>query len=135
MGNISYVSYQSCLSAVGFADGIGFNFPFVNASDDIVIKCARLSIKVANYLKRDKLAGRTVTLKLKYADFQTVTRSKSFTHGISDAAAIGEIACELLNKTEAGSRPVRLIGVSISNFPDENTPASVSDIEQLELPF
>ena len=101
----------------------------------IRIYIRRLSIKVAKYLLRDKLAGRTVTLKLKYSDFQTVTRSKSFTHGISDAAAIGEIACELLAKTEAGSRPVRLIGVSISNFPDDTTPLPAADIEQLELPF
>ena len=101
----------------------------------IRIYIRRLSIKVANYLKRDKITGRTVTLKLKYSDFQTVTRAKSFTHGIADAAAIGEIACELLQKTEAGSRPVRLIGVSISNFSDLSSPTRLSDIEQLELPF
>ena len=101
----------------------------------IRIYIRRLSIKVANYLKRDKITGRTVTLKLKYSDFQTVTRAKSFTHGIADAVAIGEIACELLQKTEAGSRPVRLIGVSISNFSDLSSTAQLSDIEQLELPF
>ncbi len=99
----------------------------------IRIYIRRLALKVAKYLKNDKLSGRTVTLKLKYADFQTVTRSKSFPKGISDGTAIGEIACKLLDKTEAGKRPVRLIGVSISNFPDETLPQN--QIEQLSLPF
>lgn len=101
----------------------------------IRIYIRRLSIKVAKYLQRDKLAGRTVTLKLKYSDFQSITRSKSFTHGISDAGAMAEIACELLHKTEAGTRPVRLIGVSISNFPDETAHLPESHVEQLSLPF
>ena len=99
----------------------------------IRIYIRRLAIKVAKYLQRDKLSGRTVTLKLKYSDFQSVTRSKSFTKAISDGNAIGEIACELLRKTEAGSRPVRLIGVSMSNFPD-NTNSTI-ETEQLKLPF
>ena len=99
----------------------------------IRIYIRRLALKTAKYLQRDNSAGRTVTLKLKYSDFQTVTRSKSFTKPISDGSAIGEIACELLRKTEAGSRPVRLIGVSISNFHD-NTKQAV-EIEQLQLPF
>ena len=99
----------------------------------IRIYIRRLALKTAKYLQRDNSAGRTVTLKLKYSDFQTITRSKSFTKPISDGSAIGEIACELLRKTEAGSRPVRLIGVSISNFHD-NTKQAV-EIEQLQLPF
>lgn len=99
----------------------------------IRIYIRRLSLKVAKYLERDKLSGRTITLKLKYADFNTITRSKSFQKGISDGNAIGEIACELLLKTDAGQRPVRLIGVSVSNFPADNTPENT--IEQLKLPF
>ena len=105
----------------------------INDCAGVRIYIRRLALKVAKYLKRDKLAGRTVTLKLKYADFQTVTRSKSFPKGISDGTAIGEIACDLLNKTEVGKRPVRLIGVSISNFPDETMPQN--QIEQLTLPL
>ena len=99
----------------------------------IRIYIRRLAIKVAKYLSRDKLAGRTITLKLKYSDFQTITRSKSFTNGISDSNAIGEIGCELLQKTDAGTRPVRLIGISISNFDTSDT--HTKEIEQLQLPL
>lgn len=99
----------------------------------IRIYIRRLALKVGKYLQHDKLAGRTVTLKLKYSDFQSVTRSKSLTKAISDGNAIGEIACELLRKTEAGIRPVRLIGVSMTNFPDGT--AKHIETEQLQLPF
>lgn len=99
----------------------------------IRIYIRRLALKVAKYLSGDDLHGRTITLKLKYSDFRTITRSKSLPEGISDGNAIGEICCELLQKTDAGSKPVRLIGVSASNFssPPENT----EKIEQLNLPF
>ena len=99
----------------------------------IRIYIRRLAIKVAKYLQHDKLSGRTVTLKLKYSDFQSITRSKSFTKGIADSSAIGEIACELLHKTEAGNRPVRLIGVSMSNFQEESE--KIETAEQLILPL
>lgn len=77
----------------------------------------RLSEKVSNSLKRAEKCGRTITLKLKYADFESITRSKSLSEKLNCPSTIASICKELLTtKTEAGRRPVRLVGVSVSNL-------------------
>ena len=89
-----------------------------------------LSQDVATALKDGQKPGRTITLKLKYSDFQSITRSKTLNRFTDDAKRIAEIATHLLREnTEAGTRPVRLIGVSVSSLRDENEP------EQLWLNF
>jgi DNA polymerase-4 len=71
-----------------------------------------------------------VTLKLRYADFTTITRSRSVTRALRDAESIYGLARDLLiGSTEARVRPVRLIGVSASNFIGDDEP------EQLWLPL
>ncbi len=96
----------------------------------IIIK--RLAIKVSKAIKREKLSGRTITLKIKYADFKTVTRSQSFPVGTDKEEVISECAIALLNKTDVGKKAVRLIGVSISNFADDKPKVQY---EQLLFPF
>lgn len=59
--------------------------------------------------------GKSVFIKLKYDDFQTVTRSMLLDSAVSSGAVAGDIAVELLRKTDAGRRPVRLIGVGIGH--------------------
>ena len=87
---------------------------------------------MASRLIRHHLAGRTVTLKVRYDDFQTVTRAASFHHFLNNGEAIGEIAVGLLARTEVARRPVRLIGVTVSNFPTEE---ELSRPVQLEFDF
>jgi len=84
---------------------------------------------VADDLTRIRRAGRTITLKIRYADFETVTRSRSLPAPTHDARLISEVARALLDSTRAGERPVRLVGVSVSGFPDASMP------EQLVLDF
>lgn len=61
------------------------------------------------------MQGRTVTVKVKYADFQQVTRAQTLDHriGFSD---LQEWIPNLLVRTEAGHKPVRLVGLSLSGF-------------------
>jgi DNA polymerase-4 len=61
------------------------------------------------------LFARTVTLKVRYSDFTTVTRSHTDL-ATQDARAIAVRAVQLLDRTEAGQRPVRLLGVSVHNI-------------------
>jgi DNA polymerase-4 len=56
-----------------------------------------------------------VTIKVRYADFSTITRSHS-DRPTSDAEAIVRRAVALLEKTEAGRRAVRLLGAGVSNL-------------------
>lgn len=99
---------------------------------DIRILARTLSRKVARLLEAQRLAGRTVTLKVRYPDFRTVTRSRSLPLPVADGAVIGEIAVALLARTEAGTQPVRLLGVTVSNFPE---PENSEFPRQLEFDF
>jgi len=72
--------------------------------------------------------GRTVTVKVRYEDFTSITRSATGTVRMTAAADIAQTAYTLLEKTEAGTRPVRLIGVVVSGF-------DLPDTEQQEIPF
>ncbi|MEL7369174.1 MAG: DNA polymerase IV [Myxococcota bacterium] len=81
-----------------------------------------LSERVASDLTRSGRPGRTVTLKLRYNDFTTITRSRSRPTPTHEPARIAVIAKALLDETEAGRRPVRLVGVQVSGLVDEDEP-------------
>ncbi len=76
-----------------------------------------MAVHAADWLVRHEQFARTVTLKVRYADFTTVTRSHSDAPTRSDTAVAGR-AVQLLARTEAGRRPVRLLGVSVHNLCD-----------------
>ncbi len=67
------------------------------------------------WLERRDLLARTVTIKVRYSDFTTITRSHTAA-ATSDAADLSSRARQLLEKTQAGKRPVRLLGVSVHNL-------------------
>ncbi|WP_027186382.1 DNA polymerase IV [Desulfovibrio inopinatus] len=71
--------------------------------------------RVGHGLRRRGFAGRTVTLKLKFADFTNLTRSETVSHPLCATDTIYSTAKSLFDKIEL-SRPVRLIGVGVSNF-------------------
>jgi DNA polymerase-4 len=54
-----------------------------------------------------------VTVKVRYADFKTVTRSHTLSRHTSDPDLIASWAVELVARTEAGVKPVRLLGVRV----------------------
>jgi DNA polymerase-4 len=79
---------------------------------------AEMAARVSAWLSRQTLFARTVTIKVRYSDFTTITRS----HTAAPTCATDEIvarAVRLLDKTEAGVRPVRLLGVSVRNFGEQ----------------
>jgi DNA polymerase-4 len=71
---------------------------------------------VADGLSKRQLTGRTITVKVRYGDFETLTRSATLPLPTSDEEVIGRYARRLLRKTEAARRPVRLLGVTVSNM-------------------
>jgi DNA polymerase-4 len=72
----------------------------------------------AAWLERKVLCCRTVTIKVRYDDFTTITRSHSGEKPTRDANDLAARAVALLDRTEAGQRPVRLLGVSVHNLVD-----------------
>jgi len=78
--------------------------------EEMRAEVARLALRVTTSLEKKQLNARTVTLKLRYSDFTTVTRSHSA--GPTRAAdAFAARAAALLERTDAARRPVRLLGV------------------------
>jgi DNA polymerase-4 len=74
---------------------------------------ARLAKRTASSLDKKSLVARTVTLKVRYSDFTTVTRSHTEEPATRDAVQITERALMLLDRTAAGKRAVRLLGVGV----------------------
>jgi DNA polymerase-4 len=101
---------------------------------EVSAQVASMATRCAAWLERHGLAARTVTLKLRYADFTTITRSLSSAAPVSDEAAIARRAVDLLGKTEAGVRPVRLAGVSVHGFTSPPNGDAVTPAAPL-LPF
>jgi DNA polymerase IV len=77
----------------------------------------RLAELVSERLRRSGVVGRTVTAKLRYADFSIRTRSTTLGAGIDDAETIGDVACDLLDRG-LRDRPgaLRLVGVGVSSL-------------------
>ncbi len=96
-----------------------------------------LSERVGGSLQSKRKQALTVTLKVKYADFTLNTRSKTGVDRIATQAEILAVLPELLQKTEVGQRPIRLIGVSVSKLSDKDSDDGVINIDasrpQLDL--
>jgi DNA polymerase-4 len=90
---------------------------------------AGLAADAARWLVRRQLLARTVTIKVRYGDFTTITRSHTAAPTCDEAQVVAR-AVRLLDKTEAGRRSVRLVGVSVHNFCREAEPAA-----DYRLPF
>ena len=82
-------------------------------------------------LKKHNVAGKTITLKIKYSDFTQQTRSKTMPYFVSDKALILEILSELLYQ-ERMKNSVRLLGIALSNL---NTELKKFVVVQLKFDF
>lgn len=84
---------------------------------DLLLNILRsLSDKVGQRLREAQLAGRTVHLKLRYSDFSTITRQEKLEQATDQDNEIYEIAIKILDKHWQQGRPIRLIGVGISDL-------------------
>ena len=86
--------------------------------DVIKTEISEMAGHAAAWLARRELYARTVTIKVRYNDFATITRSHSEAP-TRDEQNIRRRAVTLLEKTEAGRRPIRLLGASVHNLCEE----------------
>lgn len=77
---------------------------------------AEMARRGAVWLDRRGLYARTVTVKVRYSDFTTITRSHSAWPATRAAGDLTRRALDLLDRTDAGARPVRLLGVTMHNL-------------------
>jgi DNA polymerase IV len=77
---------------------------------------AEMARQGGRWLVREALYARTVTVKVRYSDFTTITRSHSAWPATREIDELVRRALDLLDRTEAGARPVRLLGVTVHNL-------------------
>jgi DNA polymerase-4 len=104
-----------------------------NLSSEIFMleKLERIADELERRLKKYNIAGKTVTLKIKYSDFTLQTRSKTLPYFISDKALLLETTKELLFQ-ERMKDSVRLLGISLNNL---NTEVKKAIVVQLKFDF
>jgi len=102
-----------------------------NISSEIFMleRLENIAEEIERRLTKSKVAGKTITLKIKYSDFTQQTRSKTIGYFISSKELILEIAKELLYQ-EKMKNSVRLLGISLSNL---NTEKEDSKEEKKEI--
>ena len=88
----------------------------IGDDDRLRIELRRLADRLGSRLRRSGVAGRTVTLKLRTSDFKTVTRSMTRSAPTNGDIDLYHLACELLEGAGRGSRPVRLLGIGVSQL-------------------
>jgi DNA polymerase-4 len=90
-----------------------------------------MAARAVGWLARKGLMARTVTLKVRYSNFDTITRSHTAKPS-RDRTNLVQRALALLDRTDAGRRPVRLLGVSVHNLSGEA--AQANDPNALPFP-
>jgi len=93
-----------------------------NLSSEVFMieKLEHIAEEVSRRLNKNKVAGKTVTLKIKYSDFTLQTRSKTLPYFISDKDLVLDTAKNLLYQDKLNNS-VRLLGISISNLNTDKT--------------
>lgn len=102
---------------------------------DINEMCERLETitgHVVKYLEKREIKGKTITIKIKYNDFENRTRSRSVNELVSGFEDIFPVVKELLVNPEPPVKPVRLLGVGLSNL---NIHESDPDNDQISMLF
>ena len=85
--------------------------------DRLHAELRRMAGRLGDHLTRTNQAARTITTKVRYPDFSIRSRSSTVAAGLDDGAAIGDIACALLDRALADRPgPLRLVGVGLSNL-------------------
>lgn len=92
-------------------------FPYdLTKTEEMNAELDKICKTVYERLKRYGLKGRTITLKVKYSDFKQITRNQSLPFPTNDPDKILDTAKQLLLATDPEDKPVRLLGISLSNF-------------------
>jgi DNA polymerase-4 len=91
------------------------------ASDELDLpvieeRIEELARRLEDGLVLERLAAKRVTLKLRYADQEQTTRSRTVVRPVAAARDLAALAVDLLGRTQAGIRPVRLVGLAVASL-------------------
>ena len=106
----------------------------ISRQSSVIIELYHVATELVGRLERADFQGNTLTLKIKFHDFTQITRSISRPFALTSLDKILALAKELLRGVEYTERPIRLIGLSVSN-PVKGEAPEQGHWEQLTLPF
>jgi DNA polymerase-4 len=104
------------------AKSISSETTFVSDKDSLSllnVELYNLAKEVIKRMKDESFFGKTITLKVKYSDFKIITRSKTFSHNITDFYSLWNSGKEILKHIDLSQKKVRLLGLGVSNPSDE----------------
>ena len=105
----------------------------INLKSSVIIEMYHVATELVERLNRKNFRGNTLTLKIKFHDFNQITRSFTQSQELTTLDRILPLAKRLLNEVEYENHPIRLIGLSVSNPKEETDEHGVW--EQLSFEF
>ncbi|MEE2801310.1 MAG: DNA polymerase IV [Bacteroidota bacterium] len=107
-----------------------------NISSELFMKerLQQIAGEIEKRIEKSNVAGKTVTLKIKYSDFKTQTRSITLPYYIRDKETILRTAIELLEQ-DRFRESVRLLGITLSNLNNDQSEQDEHEIEEVQLDF
>ena len=105
----------------------------ITASSSVIIELYHVATELIERLKKSGFSGNTLTLKIKFYDFKQITRSITREQELNNMKDILPLAKQLLKEVDYSIRPIRLIGLTVSNPKEERE--EHDEWKQLELEF
>lgn len=85
----------------------------------LTVELYHLAKEVFGRMQEENFHGKTITVKIKYADFRIITRSKTLPQKIANFRSMWTVAREMMKLIDLSAQPVRLIGFGVGNASDE----------------
>lgn len=107
----------------------------ISLQSSVIIELYHVATELIGRLQRKNFSGTTLTLKIKFHDFTQITRSQSVHTPLYNLKDILPLAKQLLKEVDYQNHPIRLIGLSVSNPPEEKEDSGKEKWIQLSLDF
>jgi DNA polymerase-4 len=117
--HLSHGSDDRSVQPFEIAKSVGSEETFsvdLDATDDILREILRLSDRTASRLREKGMSGRTVTLKVRFANFKTITRSRTSEMPMETGAELYAVAKDLYTRLDPDRPRIRLLGVSVAGL-------------------
>jgi DNA polymerase-4 len=92
----------------------------ITNTEEILFRFLPIADRAWKRIDKHQVTGKTITIKIKFFDFEVITRSKTFDHYLNSKEQIVEEAKQLLENEFPVKKPVRLLGVTLSNFKEDD---------------
>ena len=104
--------------------------------EEVIAELQKAVDELVRRISKSSFEGRTLTLKVKFADFRQITRSITQTKVLQDRADLLPLALQLLEQVDfSEAHPIRLLGVGVSGHLSVDEPSAHQQWRQLELEF